>query len=369
MKIELFIEKLRSKKYGRLVLHLFFWLFFFTARSYIGFISINNYPAVGYVIYLVSLFNTLSTAAIFYPLVYFLWPRFLSKRKYLVGAFLIIILIAIYTLLDYAGEMLLLQNAGWAAVVAKTNPDYFTYLHQSMWQILIKRLVSLGIIYQLFVFLTLPLAIKLILAYIRQQIAAAELARANLQMEFNFLKSQVNPHFLFNTLNNIYSLILHDKKQQSAETVAKLSDFMRYSLYEAQAETMPAEKEIKLIEDYIALEKIRLNYTKVTFNYKQDTMGCRLPSLLFIPLIENAFKYNADTNEDAFISISFMIADKVLSFSVENNFDPSTSPNQQGGIGINNFKKRLQHYYADKSSYRFSQNGDVYSVHVSINVS
>ncbi|MES2774071.1 MAG: sensor histidine kinase [Bacteroidota bacterium] len=368
MKLETIVENIRLRPYGRPLLHLLFWAFFFAARCYIGFISINNYQASKEIMLLIGLSNTISAMAVFYPLVYIAWPRFLSKRKWVPGIIFIFCLIIIYTILDYAGEMLLLQNKEWAAIVQQTNPEYYRYLHQDIFSILLKRVITMGIIYQLFVFLALPLAIKLGLAYIRQQLAAAALTKDNLQMEFNFLKSQVNPHFLFNTLNNIYALILHDKKQQATQTVARLSDFMRYSLYETQAEKIPVEKEIKLMMDYVELEKIRLNYTKVNVHVQQDTAEAELPPLLLMPLIENAFKYSADTDKTAFIHISFVIADGSLVFDVVNSFDPVTVSPSQGGIGINNFKKRLAFYYPGKYSCEFSSADNVFSVHVTIDL-
>jgi len=368
MKMEGYIECMRGKKYGRLLLHLVFWFFFFIARSYIGFISVNSYPASRHAVYLLSLCNVVSTMAVFYPLVYFVWPHYLAKRKYLSAIGFILILIIIYTLLDYAGEMLLLHDKDWALAVLKTNPAYARYLQQSPLLLVLKRVLTLGIVYQLFVFIAFPLAIKVALAYIQQQVHAAQLAKDNLQMEFNFLKSQVNPHFLFNTLNNIYSLILQDKKQESADTVAKLSDFMRYSLYDAQSEKMPMETEAKLIGDYIALEKLRLNHTTVTYRYETDKAGYTLPSLLFMPLIENMFKYNEDVS-GACIHIDFSISNNQVTLHLQNSFDPTATTASQGGIGINNFEKRLRYYYQNKSAYQVSSAGGVYSVHVSIDLS
>ncbi|RYF85759.1 MAG: histidine kinase, partial [Chitinophagaceae bacterium] len=255
----------------------------------------------------------------------------------------------------------------WSRLVQANAPDYFRYLQQPFLGIMLSRVLSLGIVYALVINTLIPLFIRIMIAYNREQLQTMELARQNVQLEFNFLKSQVNPHFLHNTLNNIYSLIIHDKKTEAAGTVARLSAFMRYSMNDAGTENMPAAREVQLMQDYIELERIRLNYATVQAQFEMDDTVYTLPPLLLIPVIENAFKYSTD-QKDAVISINFVINKKRLSFDCQNNFDPDVTTHLQHGIGIANVKKRLDQYYAQGYSYTETTVNNVYSVNISIDL-
>ena len=213
--------------------------------------------------------------------------------------------------------------------------------------------------------IALPLSIKFGMQALRQQFRSMQLAKENLELEFNFLRSQVNPHFLFNSLNNIYGLILNDEKNKSADLVARLSQFLRYTLYENSNDKMPMDKEVQLLKDYIDLESIRMNYTKASFKFQTDNTVFNLPSLLMIPIVENAFKYCAD-NREAYINIHFQIHDKSVSFEVKNTVDPDRQSAAVGGIGLTNFRKRLQLYYPGLHKYKVINAEQEYAVSINI---
>jgi LytS/YehU family sensor histidine kinase len=160
-------------------------------------------------------------------------------------------------------------------------------------------------------------------------------------------------------------LILKDEKEKSAGMVARLSQFLRYSLYESNSEQVPVEKEIQLLKDYVALESVRLNLTKVQFAPTSDGSVKHMPPLLFMPLVENSFKYAAD-QADAHITIELRILDKKIYFSAANTVDQQRLASEDGGIGLNNFKKRLELYYA--GHYRYAVNNDAHTYSVSINI-
>ncbi|RZJ56668.1 MAG: hypothetical protein EOO45_28500 [Flavobacterium sp.] len=210
------------------------------------------------------------------------------------------------------------------------------------------------------------MAIKLALDYAKERTNLIELEKENLQLEFNFLRSQVNPHFLFNTLNNIHSLIVQDRKEQASATVARLSGFLRHSLYESGKERMDLAKEIELLQDYIALEKVRLNKTSVHLETTTDGSPYALPPLLFMPLVENAFKYNADNlPTDSFINIYIEQEGKNLQFRIRNNYDAGKR-GSGGGIGMQNLQKRLLHYYPGKHRLELRDEAGTYEVKISI---
>jgi len=171
-----------------------------------------------------------------------------------------------------------------------------------------------------------------------------ELAIEKKTAELSYLKSQTNPHFLFNTLNNIY-LLTRDKSDLAPDTVLRSSDILRYMLYETESDLVPVDKEIIIIEDYLELEKIRydaslqLNFTKEIDNIKQD-----IPPLLMIPLIENAFKHGvSETVDSPFININLSINNDNLLFTVENSTDiHETAAAIKENIGIRNLRRQLE---------------------------
>lgn len=242
--------------------------------------------------------------------------------------------------------------------VKASNPEYYTFLQRPLGNIILARVLSGGSLYQLVIQLSLPIAIKIGRRYFLQTVQQLQLAKDNLQLEFNFLKSQVNPHFLFNTLNNIYSLVMAERKEQAAATLARLSGFMRYALYETGDEKIKLQKEAELLRDYVELEKLRLNETEVLFHFRADSDEGTLPPLLFMPALENAFKYTAD-EKGSRITVNIEANRGVLNVAIENNFDSST-PKERGGIGLQNMQKRLQHYYGRQATYSASAANGVY---------
>ncbi len=190
--------------------------------------------------------------------------------------------------------------------------------------------------------------------------------------ELKLLKAQLNPHFLFNTLNNLYGLSVI-KSDKLPNLMLKLSDLLRYSLYDTKDKLVPLEKEITYLENYISLEKIRLeDKTIIQFtkngNYSQKSIA----PMLLIVFVENAFKH-LGTDKDAhnFVTIELNVVDDVLNFKCENSFDPEfTNLNDleqgQSGIGLQNVKKRLALIYNDRHNLNLSENQDVFSVQLTL---
>ena len=247
----------------------------------------------------------------------------------------------------------------------ETNPGYYQHYQTGLFNQIFEKILTYGILLNLVYFLTTPLCIKFGLQAYRQQVAAARLLKHNFQLEISFLKSQVNPHFLFNSLNNIYGLILKKNNDKAAEFVAKLSDFLRYGLYNSLSDKMPLDKEITLMKNYIELESIRLNHTKINLNIVIDNYGYEIPSMLLLPVVENAFKYSAD-NVNAYINIDLLIKDEMLNFRVENIINEDIQLNHEGGIGLSNLKKRLELYYPGKFKYDALLKGNKYTANINI---
>ncbi|MBX0335343.1 sensor histidine kinase [Pontibacter sp. HSC-14F20] len=177
------------------------------------------------------------------------------------------------------------------------------------------------------------------------------LQKVNSELELNFLRSQINPHFFFNTLNSLYSLVFDNER--AAKIVLDLSDIMRFSLYEAKGERIPIEREIKFLSDYIGLEAMRHD-SRVLIEYDFDLNGherLELPPLLLVNFIENAFKHGIhNTIEKAWVEISLQCQDGVLFFKVSNSRPTHGRAREKGdsGIGLQNVKRRLNILYPER---------------------
>ncbi|MEL7118360.1 MAG: sensor histidine kinase [Bacteroidota bacterium] len=185
----------------------------------------------------------------------------------------------------------------------------------------------------------------------------AEKANAELAL----LKSQINPHFFFNTLNNLYGLVIQ-KSNRAPEVILKLSDMMRYTIYEGKEDEVPLKNEISYLENYIELHKIRFQ-KKVDIRFTHDVgVDLKVAPLLFIILLENAFKHGVEKmRENAFIHLQMQTQGKQLFFTIENNFEESTSTHKPG-IGLDNLKQRLAFLYPNQHELIIEKNESTYKV-------
>ncbi len=193
--------------------------------------------------------------------------------------------------------------------------------------------------------------IKHIYNYRRLQHDAQRLRIEKQEAELNYLKSQTNPHFLFNTLNNIYSLS-RDKSDLAPESIMRLSKILRFMLYEAGGQYIAIEQELKIMDDYIALERLRYDETlHINFNYDVEDMKQSMPPLLLIPLVENAFKHGvSETRSRPFVDIHLSVNKRILNFVVRNSTDGlPADPLVRENIGLSNLRRQLQLLYTDYS--------------------
>ena len=198
--------------------------------------------------------------------------------------------------------------------------------------------------------------IRHIYDYRKLKEAAQQLRIEKQESELNYLKSQTNPHFLFNTLNNIYSLA-RDKSDLAPESILRLSKILRFMLYEAGGAYISIEQELKIICDYIALEKLRYDESlHINFNHDIEDMKQALPPLLLIPLVENAFKHGvSETRDQPFIDIHLSIKKRLLTFFVKNSTEafpekqhlPAGLEGVNGNIGLSNLRRQLELLYTD----------------------
>jgi LytS/YehU family sensor histidine kinase len=194
------------------------------------------------------------------------------------------------------------------------------------------------------------------------------LSKKNHEMELALVKSQINPHFLFNTINNIDVLIQKDAVKASAY-LNKLSDIMRFMLYETKTEKIPLAQELEYIEKYIDLQKIRtsnLNY--VNYNLQGDAGSLMIAPILFIPFIENAFKHSENKKIDNAININVVIENGKIIFDCENSYSTDTQTKLgHSGLGNELIQKRLNLLYPEKHTLAISDENKIYKVKLIIN--
>jgi len=184
--------------------------------------------------------------------------------------------------------------------------------------------------------------------------------------ELMHLKSQVNPHFLFNTLNNLYGLAL-EKSDQTPGLILKLSDMLRYTIYQGKKDQVPLKDEINYLNDFIELQQIRYHKpVNITFAHEMVDDDLAISPLLLLILVENAYKHGVEKlTDEAFILIKFEAKDHNMIFEIENNFDESEQ-NSRTGIGLQNLKQRLKLIYPDSHQLDITAKNGVYSVRLEV---
>jgi two-component system LytT family sensor kinase len=191
------------------------------------------------------------------------------------------------------------------------------------------------------------------------------------QSQLDLFRAKVNPHFLFNMLNNIDSLI-HSNPDKASEVLIKLSDQMRYMVYESDAEKVPLEKELNFIKDYVFLEKLRLsNPDSIEFKVIGTASSPKLiPPMLFIAFIENAFKHRSRINESKTTSICISIEEQWIKLSVDNPFDEMETniDKKPSGVGLPLVKKRLEHLYTDSHYLEIKKQNKSFTVNLAVRI-
>jgi two-component system LytT family sensor kinase len=262
-----------------------------------------------------------------FPFIKFRWKRII------LGIFILFVLLMLYSFGLYAWRYIGIQLHIYTALRSDASINEGVTYHFSY---SVASIFFFGVI-------------KHFYDYRNLKITAQKLQIQKQEAELNYLKSQTNPHFLFNTLNNIYSLA-RDKSDLAPESIMRLSKILRFMLYETSGNYIAIEQELKIINDYIALEKLRYDENLgVNFNYDVEDLKQSMPPLLLIPLVENAFKHGvSETRGLPFVDIHLSINKRQLVFSVKNS---SEIVPEQGAvkenIGLSNLRRQLELLYTD----------------------
>lgn len=192
---------------------------------------------------------------------------------------------------------------------------------------------------------------------------------------FDFLRSQINPHFLFNVLNSLYGLALQENAAKTSEGIQRLGDMMRFMLQENMQEKIPLAREVEYLRNYIALQSLRVGSNPgivIETEIAQEPALGSIPPMLLIPFVENAFKHGITFREQSYIKVKLMVNNGMLDFQVDNSCHPKTDNDpekQKSGIGLNNVRQRLDLFFQGKHQLVIRETPSSFSVHLSIPVS
>jgi sensor histidine kinase YesM len=258
---------------------------------------------------------------------YFL-PKYAHKKRY--GAYVTAVLISVI-----------------AYVLLQSLYDFYLYgfVVGPMYNSNLLEAISYNFFSALW-YLSLMLALKLSLDWYGQQLIIQQITVEKLHAEVDFLRAQVNPHFLFNILNNLYALTLK-KSELAPDVVLKLSAMMEYMLYDSNDEKVLLDKELGYLHNYIELERLRFNGgAYITLTMDQAVEGQTIAPLLLLPLVENAFKHGLSRQtENGWLKVTIGLNGKTLTMQVENTKPVLVNAATKGGIGLNNLRKRLDLLY------------------------
>ncbi|SEM56696.1 Histidine kinase [bacterium A37T11] len=343
----------------RLLTHVFFWVVILLWLTQLFEVGGPGYTVAFNTVLLLFPIHLIY----FYTLAYAVLPKYLYTRKFL-QLILSFALLAIGCVLVYRSIEILFADPYFFKEMHKLYPDWkwkkiegtFTEQFTNMEYMIHALEQSNSVVW-------IALVIKFFrMWYERKQVA--------LQAELNFLKSQIHPHFLFNTLNNLYALTLN-QSPKSPEVVLGLSDILRYMLYECNAKDVFLKRDVAIIHNYLTLERLRYgDRLDLNFSIKGDIADQRIAPLLMIPLVENAFKHGAsEMIEEAWINIDLDVNYARIKLKVSNS-RPSQLPERDstcGNIGLQNLKKRLELIYPNNHLLTIYEEDDIYLAILQIN--
>tara|TARA_R110000868_G_scaffold45485_3_gene151028 strand:+ start:4713 stop:5750 length:1038 start_codon:yes stop_codon:yes gene_type:complete len=293
-------------------------------------------------------------ALIFYLNYFVLVDRFLFAKKTLLFLLINLLIIAIFIILKEQIEDRLFVDL----IKKRTNeddngPPFKMIIYVQMLSYMAPLLFSI--------------AIKSTKRWVKTEAKRKEAANIKLQSELQHLHYQLQPHFFFNSLNNIYALV-DISPEQAKTSIHSLSKLMRYMLYETNMELVPLSKEIDFMKKYIDLMKLRLSdKTTVRYSFPSEETSIKIAPLLFISLIENAFKHGVSASKESTIELQMTCLEKTVMFTIKNdNFPKKTDDKSGSGIGIQNLKKRLQLLYPNKHRFETNTKDNHFSVHLEI---
>jgi sensor histidine kinase YesM len=325
-----------------ILLHILFWIIIVIYFAW-GF-GLNNKPLRSFInagFYLPGHF------VMVYSLFYVLVPRYLLTKKFLsffIGLFIVLSICILYTIF---AQLSLDDSKNFRGMTLSIGKNVLPFLHVG------------GI----------ALSIKMLLNWYQQKQQTIEAEKQKTAAELQLLKAQLHPHFLFNTLNNLYAYTL-ESSPRSPEIVMKLSELLRFMIYESNTQKIPLTKEINLIQSYVTLEKLRYgDRLDMSITITGDVGKYQIAPFLLLPFLENSFKHGTSKQLDqTWISLNLSMSDSVMYFKLVNSVEPEREERQTkiGGLGLMNVKRRLELLYKDRHGFAVKRLEDVFVVDLEV---
>ncbi|MBK9106762.1 MAG: histidine kinase [Saprospiraceae bacterium] len=345
-----------TKKALQVLIHILAWLvflsfplvFFPKTKSFIPSEDILNFICL-------IIPGSLAAIAFFYFNYYFAIPRFYLKRKYWEYCLIIVVCFVMAIVIGW------LNNFYEQSFISSHLPSFEADPLQEGMPVREREMFHLGgLAFRFFNVFWISFGLRI---YSQWRLAEQE----KIKFQLSFLQAQINPHFLFNILNSIYSLIIN-KSSHAADAVVKLSSIMRYVISEAEHNHVPLHKEIRYVSNYLELQRLRLaDNVKLDFSITNEQSERQITPLILLPFIENAFKHGVSMEEECEISISICVEVELLTLKVTNKkVKCSHMDKAESGMGIGNTMKRLQLLYPGRHTLRIDDNAKSYAVELSI---
>lgn len=340
------------KRSFKILLHIGFWLAYLLLVAIVMFAATRGQDGgaddAGYYLSFIFGIAIIPPVLSFYSHYYFLFPRYLQKRKVLLS---VLVGLSLAALSAFVGFL----------VIKLANTEAFGCV-QTGFPYALSFTMTLSVVFGI-----VALVLKGFLTWYEELKLKEELIEKNHSMELALVKSQLDPHFLFNTINNIDILISKDPNEAS-QYLNKLSDIMRFMLYETKTAEIPLTQELEYIEKYIQLQKIRTaNPNFVHYELSGDPRHKKIAPMVFIPFIENAFKHSGNKKIDHAVNIDFQIGEQAIVFKCANKFEPHRSAkNGHNGLGNELIQKRLTLLYPEKHILTVDRQNDQYQIELTI---
>ncbi|HVZ98270.1 MAG TPA: histidine kinase [Chitinophagaceae bacterium] len=336
--------------------HLLFWVIYFLVFAGDFGFDMNDYKT--------SVETTLVfTPANFiyvYGVVYWLVPKYLIKGKYLAFCLMFFVWMVAGLMMNYLTRYYILLP------LRGVRPDYSFNLSETETY---RKVFAFGSFVVMITIAMIGGFLKFFKYWYAEQQQKQQAEKEKVSAELQLLKAQLHPHFLFNTLNNLYSLV-NEKSDRAPKMLMRLSGLLSYILYECKADEVSLSKEVSIIKDYVSLEKERYgDRLDISLNFSGDIEGRMIVPILFQPFIENAFKHGtAEQLGKVWISIDLSVKKNQLYFKIINSCDKNPIAASEKGIGIDNVRKRLSLLYPGQFELQNGMEGDVYIVSLTLDL-
>lgn len=335
----------------KIALHLAFWAVSYYVLLY-NYASSSEFSKIDYIYTAIFLIAPVFAVYINF---YILIPYFFQKRKYLVYIIFLTVLVVV---------SVGIHSFSFNVLTDLIFKDYYIISYVDTWQISRTLIIFLGIT-------TLAHLSQSWFQLYESKARLQEVEKEKALYQLESLRAQINPHFLFNSLNSIYSLALR-KSTETPGIILKLSDVLRYVIYDSNQDRVDMEKELDFIANYIDLQKLRTHISdKINYSVKGSAAGIKIAPLIFIVFIENAFKHGFQGDvENQFINIIINITGEYVEFISENNAGKANKvePVDAKGIGLENVKKRLEIMYPGKYTLAIRNDPEKYSIRLKLDL-